>query len=277
MVWYVSSVVAFPKSEPAISYTMRQIPVSRIRVFAFQPRKWFDAEEITARAESMKALGQQDPVTVEPVYGDPDYDYELINGESRLRSACEANITMLWASVRSVPFASPVEKHLASLVANFNRSDHTAMEVSDALHIQITQGGKTQAQIARALGKSYVWVSHHLSLQKLHPDLQAMMHPSRPKKERMATVTAFELARLPRERQLEILKKARSVKGNTSLLRQTVRELKKDTVHEAALMHWTPEREARRQVLNTPNPEHLAILSAGIKEFRKLLNYTYRR
>ena len=99
-----------------VTYSVQQIPIDRIRAFAFQPRKWFNAEEIDARAESMKLLGQQDPVTVEPVTdGDPDHDYELINGESRLRSARVAGITTLWAAVRSAPFGSRVEKHLARL------------------------------------------------------------------------------------------------------------------------------------------------------------------
>jgi ParB family transcriptional regulator, chromosome partitioning protein len=132
------------KNDAVVTYTVRQIPIERIRAFAAQPRKWFDREEIHARAESMKLLGQQDPVTVEPVTGDPDHDYELINGESRMRSAIEAGMPTLWAAVRSVPFPSKVDKHLASLVANFNRSDHTPMEISDALHLQVTEGGKSQ-------------------------------------------------------------------------------------------------------------------------------------
>jgi ParB/RepB/Spo0J family partition protein len=261
---------------------MRQIPIERIRAFAFQPRKWFDAEEIRARAESMKALGQQDPVTVEPVYGDPDHDFELINGESRLRSARKAGMNTLWAAVRSVPYGSKLDKHLASLVANFNRSDHTPMEISEALRIQVQEGGKTQAEVARALGKHQLWVGHFLSLQKLHPDLQALMHPSIPKAQRLAPATAFELARLPLDKQLEILRLSRDANGQVSVIRVRIRALKscgKETepsARENAYV-WTMEREQRHQEFSRPIPEHVAHLRAGIKEFRSLLNYRHLR
>jgi len=42
------------------------------------------------------------------------------------------------------------------------------------------------------------------------------------------------------------------------------------TQHVAATQ-WTPEREARRQALHAPNPEHVRVLRAGIAEFRALL------
>jgi ParB/RepB/Spo0J family partition protein len=260
-------------SEAGIAYTVRQIRIERIRAFDFQPRKWFDAEEITARAESMKALGQQDPVTVEPVFGDPDHDFELINGESRLRSAREAGITTLWAAVRSAAFGSRVEKHLASLVANFNRSDHTPMEISDALHVQFTEGGKNQAEIARALGKSTMWVSSYLSLQRLHPDLQAMMHPARARAERLAPATAFELARLCADRQIEILKSSRGADGKVTVARVQIRAALRGG-EKAAPSHnqtWTVEREKRHQELFRSDPAHVAQLRAGINEFRSLL------
>jgi ParB family transcriptional regulator, chromosome partitioning protein len=253
-----------------VTYAVRQIKIERIRAFAFQPRKWFDAEEISARAQSMKALGQQDPVTVEPAFGDPEHDFELINGESRLRSAREAGIKTLWAAVRSVPFPSRVEKHLASLVANFNRSDHTPMEISDALHVQVTEGGKNQADISRALGKNPMWVGHYLSLQKLHPKLQALMHPSRPRAERLAPATAFELARLPVDRQLEILNSSRGADGKVTVVRVKIRAAVKFG-ERVEPQTWTAARERKYQEFNRPDPTHVARLSAGIAEFRSIL------
>lgn len=257
----------------AITYAVRQIPIERIRAFAFQPRKWFDAEEITARAESMKAMGQQDPVTVEPVFGDPKHDYELINGESRLRSAREAGIKTLWAAVRSAPFPSKVEKHLASLVANFNRSDHTPMEISDALNVQVTEGGMNQSEIARALGKSPMWVGHYLSLQKLHPDFQAMMHPSRPRAERLAPATAFELARFSVDKQAQILRSSVGGDGKVTVARVKIRAALRSAEPkiEPAPGVWTAARERRHQAFFRPDPDHVAHLSAGIAEFRSLL------
>ena len=260
----------------SVTYAVRQIPIKRIRAFASQPRKWFDPDETRARAESMRLLGQQDPVTVEPVTGDKDHDYELINGESRLRSAQEAGLKTLWAAVRSVPFGSVTDKHLASLVANFNRADHTPMEISDALQLQSTDGGLTQAELAKALGKSQTWVFLYLSLQKLHPDIQAMMHPSRPAGERMAASTAFELARLPMAKQAELIQSARDVDGKVTVKRMQLRALKSGGQRPAVIgptsMEWTPERDRRRQAMLSWKPDQVAHLRAGIEEFRRLLD-----
>ena len=271
------------KTEPVVTYDVRQIPIERIRAFDFQPRKWFDPVETHARAESMKALGQQDPVTVEPVYGDAAHDYELINGESRLRSAREAGLDTLWAAVRSIPFESRTDKHLASLVANFNRSDHAPMEVSDALHIQVTEGGKSQTDIGRVLGKPQTWVSKYLSLQRLHPDIQKLLHPSVSKRERLAANTGFELARLPHDRQLEIFRKARGSGGKVIMRRVQLRALQSlGKIPLAAhidapprITAWTPEREERYRQFHRPTPDVVTHLRAGISKFRRLLEERY--
>jgi ParB/RepB/Spo0J family partition protein len=265
-------------SDPApqpVTYEVLQIPISRIRAFAFQPRKWFDPEEIAARAESMRAIGQQDPVTVERVLGDPDhdYDYELINGESRLRSAQAAGLTTLWAAVRSQPFGSRTEKHLASLVANFNRSDHTPMEISDALQVQVTEGGKSQREVARALGKQESWVSQYLALQRLPPEIKALMHPALSKDERVSFATALEFVRLSPERQQEVLRQSRGPDGKIVINRMQVRAQRAEKQSDSAHLSnaWTLERHRERQDHYRPDPRHVAHLRAGIEEFRWML------
>jgi len=202
-----------------VTYQVLEVPIERIRAFDGQPRKWFDPAELGARAESMRTAGQQTPVTVERVAGDPDHDYELIDGESRLRSARLAGLKTLLCAVRSRPFASRTDKHLASLVANFNRSDHAPMEVSDALRVQLTDGRRSQAELARAIGKSEFWVSDYLSLQRLHPDVKALLHPSVPRTRRLTPAAAFVLARVPEAEQPRVLERARGTDGRVTVLR----------------------------------------------------------
>lgn len=208
--------------DEAITYRVIEVPLDRIRAFASQPRKYFDPQEIAARAESMRVTGQQAPVTVEPVVGDARHDYELIDGESRWRSARAAGLKTLWCAVRSRPFVNKTEKHLHSLVANFNRSEHTAMEISDALQVQIAAGNRTQTEIAAAIGKSSVWVSQYLALQNLHPEIQKLLHPTTPAADRIATAVGMELGRVTRDRQLEILHAARGADGRVTKLRVAI-------------------------------------------------------
>jgi ParB/RepB/Spo0J family partition protein len=243
------SVSVLKKLPQEVTYTVLQIPLRRIRAFDFQPRKYFDPEEIRARAASMKALGQQDPVTVERIVGDPDHDYELINGESRLRSAKEAGLKTLWAAVRSVPFESRTEKHMASLVANFNRSDHTPMEISDALHIQVTEGRRSQAEVARAIGKTDFWVCSYLSLQDLHPEIQKLLHPTVHKSNRLATTIGFELAKIPSDRQLEIYELAKRGDGKITRLRVQI-EIERLHMLERKARNSSPSRR-REKIENT--------------------------
>lgn len=198
-----------------ITYTAKLVKVHRIRRFTKQPRTYFDPAEIAARAGSMKSAGQQTPVTVEKVTGDPDHDYELIDGESRWLSAQKAGLRDLMVIIRSQPFKNVFEKHLASLVANFNRSEHTPMEISNALQVQV-KAGKTQQELSQMLGRHQMWVSLYLSLQNLHPELQALLDPRVSRKTRVSPATGFSLAVAPKDRQLEIYKAATRSDGKVT-------------------------------------------------------------
>ncbi|MFM2330967.1 MAG: hypothetical protein RLZZ26_474, partial [Candidatus Parcubacteria bacterium] len=195
-----------------VTYVVEMVRINRIRRFVMQPRTYFDPDEITARAGSMKAVGQQAAIVVERVCGDPTHDFEIIDGESRWLSAREAGIEEVLCIIRSVPYASPVEKHLASLVANCNRSQHTPMDFSNALQLQVREG-MSQAELARATGEQPMRISLYLSLQDLHPDIQPLLEPTTPKKGRLSPAVGFSLARVPRDKQLEALALTRRPDG----------------------------------------------------------------
>lgn len=201
---------------PRITYVAKTVKTSSIRRFKQQPREFFDPVEIAARAQSMAAAGQQMPVTVERITGDPKHEYELIDGESRWLSAKKAGIEEMSVLVRSTPFASVTEKHRASLIANFNRSEHTPMEISNALQVQV-RAGVLQGELALELGKQPMWVSKYLSLQGLHPNIQRLLDPRVSKKARIAPATAFALAQIPKAQQLEVLETARRSDGKISM------------------------------------------------------------
>lgn len=195
-----------------VTYHATVVNPNRVRRFKDQPRTYFDPAEIAARAESMKSAGQQTPCTVEPIHGDSHHDYELIDGESRWLSAKAAGLKELLVIVRSEPFTSVEEKHLASLVANFNRSEHTPMEISNALYLQV-KAGVLQVNLARMLGKQQMWVSNYLSLQNLLPEIQSRLHPRTPKKSRISPSAGFSLAGIPQDKQLQVLAQASRADG----------------------------------------------------------------
>jgi len=144
---------------------------ARVRPLPGQPRKRFAG--IAELAASIAEVGQTTPGIVTIVPDDKRFDAELVDGERRLRACAKAGV-LFRAEVRGG--ASPEDLFIASFAANFGKQDHDTIEISDGL-LRIQRAGKTIEQLVRISGRSVTWVTGHLSLQNLHPDVRAMMIP----------------------------------------------------------------------------------------------------
>ncbi len=179
---------------------MLDIPLERVRPFANQPREYFDQEELKALATSIAEIGQQDPGKVRRLSNDPEHDWELIDGQRRWL-ACEiAGVTHYRAFECTV--RDEDEQFLVSCVSNFCKAGHTELEEARAI-ARIHKSGRTYESIARLLGRSAFWINQRISLLRLDPKVQEMMHPSRKKEERLATPVALLLSRYPEHFQIE--------------------------------------------------------------------------
>lgn len=119
-----------------------------------QVRKHFDEEELKALAESIKAVGLQEPLTV--MEEDPhSHKYTLVNGERRYRALKliygeDFQNTMIECYVR----AKPVEenhKKLLQIVDNEVRSGLTVSELVSTIRY-LERNGIKRKEIAKALG-----------------------------------------------------------------------------------------------------------------------------
>ena len=119
-----------------------------------QVRKHFDEEELKALAESIKAVGLQEPLTV--MEEDPhSHKYTLVNGERRYRALKliygeDFQNTMVECYVR----AKPVEenhKKLLQIVDNEVRSGLTVSELVSTIRY-LERNGIKRKEIAKALG-----------------------------------------------------------------------------------------------------------------------------
>lgn len=119
-----------------------------------QVRKHFDVEELKALAESIKAVGLQEPLTV--MEEDPhSHKYTLVNGERRYRAlkliyGDDFQNTMVECYVR----AKPVEenhKKLLQIVDNEVRSGLTVSELVSTIRY-LERNGIKRKEIAKALG-----------------------------------------------------------------------------------------------------------------------------
>lgn len=189
----------------------------RVKPFEGQIRKRFRG--IKELAASIKEVKQTTPIKVRLVTGDPDYDAELCDGERRLK-AC---MLLKWP-VRAMEddgIRDEDTRFEHCVAANFGRQDHDPMEIAQAaLHLQ--EKGKTIAQIAAVFGKSQGWVGQYLSLNKLDPEVQAMLIPAdeevsddaedspqtngHSKPITLAFTIALMLVRLPMKQQIETAK-----------------------------------------------------------------------
>lgn len=138
------------------------IPTARIRPLADQPRRYFDKEELAALERSIMKRGQLQPGLVRKIKGDPKHEFELIDGQRRWHACTKVGVPYRAIVVQPTDDEDQFEMSIAS---NFQRAEHTPMEVSAAIDRLSKRGGRTMDEIAVLFGKSSYWV---LSLRAAH-------------------------------------------------------------------------------------------------------------
>jgi ParB/RepB/Spo0J family partition protein len=188
---------------------IREFEPERVKPFPGQPRQRFRG--IRELAESMRTVGQITPGKV-TLIEDDKFDARLIDGERRLRACVSAGIPF---RAEVVSAGSEEAQFEISLAANFGKQDHDCVEIAHALG-RLQLAGRTIKQMADICGgKSLAWVNQHLSLLKLHTDVQAMLIPEEEEDAaRLAFSTALLLANHPQSLQVKWAKK---IAGQTML------------------------------------------------------------
>src|SRR3989344_5866463 len=209
---------------------VRRIPRNQIRRFPDQPRSYFDAKDMGDLAASIEEIGQQTPIVVKAITGDPKHGFELVDGERRWIACGMAGVDTMLAWVR--PVADNDEQFVASVVGNFGRSGHTALEISQAIdrirkskRMQEFSPGEQVALIAKLFARSEPWVYSHLAILRLHPDVQAMMAPMIPEEERLSHTLGVFISSLHQDLQLEIAKAVLAKKMSLNCARLYARQV----------------------------------------------------
>jgi len=142
---------------------LREIPIELVQPNPEQPRKEFDAEQLTALAESINARGVLQPIVVRPL---PGGAYELIAGERRLRASKLADLATIPAVVRDTDEQERLE---LALIENMARADLNAVEEARACATLVEDLGLTKEELGRRVGRSRAAVSNLIRLLEL-PD-----------------------------------------------------------------------------------------------------------
>src|SRR5580700_6361112 len=144
---------------------VREVAIELIRPGAFQPRRRFDEAELEALAQSVKAKGVLQPLLVRPVE-EAETVFELVAGERRWRAAQRAGLHRVPVLVRALDDVEALE---IALIENLQREDLSALEEAEAYRRLMRDFGRTQANLANAVGKSRSHVANTLRLLGL-PD-----------------------------------------------------------------------------------------------------------
>lgn len=139
------------------------LPVDAIAPNPYQPRQTFAREELDELAQSIRALGVLQPLTVRKGEG----GWELVAGERRLRAARLAGLDRVpCLSVR----VDGQTTSLLALVENVQRTDLDFWEEALALRRLLDTFHLSQEEAARRVGKSQSAVANKLRLLKLPED-----------------------------------------------------------------------------------------------------------
>lgn len=158
--------VISPDSAARIKSDNRYINVDQVEANPFQPRSDFEPEALEELAQSIKAYGLIQPVTVRPL---DNGKYQLISGERRLRAAKLAGLTQIPAFVRT---ADDLQSIQMALVENIQRKDLNAIEIAISYQRLINECNLSQDELSEKVGKNRATISNYLRLLKLSKNSQ---------------------------------------------------------------------------------------------------------
>jgi ParB family chromosome partitioning protein len=152
------------KSDAISSGALAQIPLDRIAVNPYQPRKEFDEKAIDELTRSVREHGIVQPIVVTRT---SDNRYRLIAGERRFRAAQRAGLPHIPAVIKDLLQESDALQ--IALIENIQREDLNPIEEANAYHQLHDDFGLTQEEISKRVGKERSTVANFLRLLKL-PD-----------------------------------------------------------------------------------------------------------
>ncbi len=151
----------------------QSIPLDQIAPNEEQPRDMFDLEKLHELAQSIRANGIIQPITV---YRLKDGKYRIIAGERRWRAAALAGLTEIPALIRTVEQHQLLE---LALIENIQREDLNPIEIATAFQRLATQHGLTHEQIAERTGKDRSTITNLTRLLKLSPYVRSELAAGR--------------------------------------------------------------------------------------------------
>src|SRR3989344_2811422 len=146
-----------------------QLETDKIKSNPYQPRKYFNDEELRELGESIREYGVIQPIIVSKIETETSYgteiEYQLIAGERRLMASKLIGLPRIPAIIKHID-SNKMKLELA-LIENIQRSNLNPLETAKAYSRLQDEFVLTQREIAARVGKSREVVANTLRLLNL--------------------------------------------------------------------------------------------------------------
>lgn len=159
----VDSLSAISKTR---STSTKEIALEDIVQNEKQPRKYFEQSLLDELAESIKALGLIQPITVAE---EESGKYTIISGERRYRASMQAGLKTIPVYIRKVDDTQMLEM---ALVENVQREELNALEIAHCLNRLMEECGMTQEGLSKRIGKQRSTIANYVRLLRLPVEVQ---------------------------------------------------------------------------------------------------------
>jgi len=150
-------------------HTVLEIPLEQVQSNPYQTRSQITPESLEELAESIRANGVIQPITVRPA---KDGKYVLITGERRTQASKLAGKQTIPAIVRHVSDQQAAEM---TIIENLQRRDLNCLDQAEAFARLSRDFGLTQEEIGKRTGCDRSSVSNYMRLLKLPGVVQSML------------------------------------------------------------------------------------------------------
>jgi ParB family chromosome partitioning protein len=159
---------------PDGSTKSRMLPIAFLKPNKFQPRRFFDANELKELADSIKEKGVLQPILVRPT--DSKESFEIVAGERRWRAAQLAKLHEIPVIIRPMSDGESLE---IAIIENVQRAGLNAIEEALGYQELISRFSYTQEKLSDVIGKSRPHIANMMRLLKLPDSVKEMITEGR--------------------------------------------------------------------------------------------------
>ena len=238
------------------------IPVGAIKPNPRQPRKVFDANDLTSLSRSIAQDGVIQPLTVR----DKDGYYELVSGERRLRAAKIAGLNTVPCIITDI---SDERSAVYALIENIQRCDLNFFEQAQAISELIGKCGFTQEEAALRLGLSQPAVANKLRLLRLGEDERTLIMTNGLSERHARALLRCE----SKEQRREVTERIVSCSMNALQTEKYIKSLQKAEKIKRSYQKRAPILRDVRLFVNTMNKAVRVMQLAGVKANTKKVEH----